>query len=217
MKPENVKEHIQHLLNSDTSLKKDLVRKLINIRGLAKFLIDKHKLDVSIDSVISAIRRYQQHLPKENESNAAKQLLKEVKMSIKTRMVLLTLKRADEVKTALGRPDKVVDYTRHDTMRILEGANTYQLIFDRKNMEKVLQQFPKRNILYTDDKVGMIELTYPPELVKTPGVFSLVISELAQHNISVEASMLGTQEHVLIVGDENVLKASELIYNLTEH
>jgi hypothetical protein len=217
MKPENVKQHIQMLLDGDVALKKDIGRNLINIRGLAKFLIKTNKLDVSLDSVISAIRRYQEHLPKTKEDNQAQQLLREAKMNFKTKMALLTLKRADEVKTALGRPDKIIDYARHDSIRLLEGATTYQLILDRKNLERVSQQFPKRNLLYTDAKVGMIELSYPPNLVTTPGVFSLIIAELAQHNISVATSLIGTQEHILVVSDENVIKSAELIYNLTEH
>ena len=215
MKPENVNEFIQHELNKDQSIKKDLKRKVINIRGLANHLKEHHKLETSLDAIISAIRRFSRNLPEEKLQNKTYALLKQAKLTMKTKMALITLKRADEVKTVLGRPDKIVDYQQHDTIRVLEGSKTYQFIIDRKNLENLKQQFPKRNILHENNNVGMIEITYPEDLVKTPGVFSLISQELAQHDISISAALIGTQEHIIVVNDDQVLKAAELIYHLS--
>ncbi|MEK0346490.1 MAG: hypothetical protein QQN65_06625, partial [Nitrosopumilus sp.] len=56
-KIENIREFIWKIIDTDISLKKDLLRGIVNIRSLAKYIIDTQTINVSLDSVISAIRR----------------------------------------------------------------------------------------------------------------------------------------------------------------
>ncbi|MBI2140631.1 hypothetical protein HYU14_06935 [Candidatus Woesearchaeota archaeon] len=214
MGEETIRAVIWNLIDRDIALRKILARGIINIRGLAKSLIKEQKLDASLDSVISAVRRYKEHLPKKAEQLSAYAMLKEAKVSIKTKMAMLLLKRADEVKTSLGRPEKIADYQLHDTIRILEGYNTFTLIVDRKNMDKVKGLFSPKNILSQNNKVGMIEISYPPELEKTPGVFAVISGELGQNDISINAALIAPREHIIIVDEDKLLKAFEVIFGL---
>ncbi len=205
---------IWNLIDRDVALRKSLSKGVVNIRGLAKYFIKEQKLDASLDSVISAIRRYKEHLPKKSENLSAYAMLKEAKVSIKTKMAMLLLKRADDVKTALGRPEKIADYQLHDTIRILEGYTTFTLVFDRKNMDKVKGIFSQKNILSQNNKVGMIEISYPPELEKTPGVFAIISGELGQSDISIVAALIAPREHIIIVDEDKLLKAFEVIFGM---
>lgn len=210
----NIREFVWKIIDTDISLKKDLERNVINIRSLAKHIIDKQKINATLDSVISAIRRYTISPYKKEETYSVYNVLKQARISTKTRMASLLLKRTDEVKTKLGRPDKLMDYQGHETIRILEGSQTLTLIFDRKNLEKVQSLFSKNTILETNKKIGMIELNYPKILKKTPGVFSVIYNELAENDISIIDALISSNEHILVIDESKLLKAFELIYNL---
>ena len=129
-------------------------------------------------------------------------------------MASLLLKRTDEVKTKLGRPDKLIDYQGHETIRVLEGSQAMTLVFDRKNFDKLKSMFSHSAILEENKKVGMIEIEYPRILKKTPGVFSIIYNELAENNISIIDALISPNEHILVVEEEKLLHAFQLIYDL---
>lgn len=213
-KADNIHSFVWKVIDTDVSLKKELARDLINVRKLANYIIKTQKLDVSLDSVISAIRRYKGSAIKKDEYESAYEMLKQAKLSIRTQMVSLNLKRTDEVKTQLGRPDKLVEYHEHDTVRVLEGSNTLTLIFDKKNEDKVTNHFARKNILNLIKNVGMLELSYPKNLERTPGVFFIIASELAQNDISIIDALISSNEHIIVVDEKDITKAFGLIYGL---
>ena len=181
---DNIRESVWKFIDTDISVKKDLSRKLINVRSLAKHIITTQHLHASIDAVISAIRRYDTSI-KKDEIHSINAILKQSKVAVRTKMASLLLKRTDFVKTKLGRPDKLMDFQDHDVIRVLEGSQSLTIVIDQKNLEKVKTSFPKDLVLEENRKVGMIEINYPRILKKTPGVFSVIYNELAENNISI--------------------------------
>ena len=213
-KVSNIREFVWKIIDTDISLKKDLSRDIINIRSLAKHIINTQKINASIDAVISAIRRYEKAPEKKEESYSVYNVLKQARISTKTKMSSLLLKRTDEVKTMLGRPEKMLDFQSHEIIRVLEGSEALTIVFDRKNFEKIKSFFPSKAILEENKKVGMIEINYPKILKKTPGVFSIIYNELAENNISIIDALISSNEHILIIDEGKLLKAFELIYSL---
>lgn len=212
----SIHSFVWKIIDTDISLKKELSRDLINVRKLANYIIKTQKIDASLDSVISAIRRYKNSSIKKEEQQSAYDILKQAKLSVRTQMVSLELKRTDEVKTQLGRPDRLVQYQEHDTVRVLEGSNTVSLIFDKKNADKVISQFSKKNILNMIKNVGMLELSYSKDLEKTPGVFFIIANELAQNDISIIDALISASEHIIVVDEKDITRAFDLIYALVK-
>jgi hypothetical protein len=210
----NIREFVWKIIDTDISIKKDLARGLINIRSLARYIKETQKINVSLDAIISAIRRYEKSPEKKEEAYSVYNVLKQARIATRTKMSSLLLKRTDEVKTKLGRPDKLIDFQGHETIRVLEGSQALTLVFDRRNFEKIKSIFSKKVILEENREVGMIEINYPRILKKTPGVFSITYNELAENNISVIDSLMSPNEHIIIVEEEKLLRAFELIYNL---
>ena len=213
-KVSNIREFVWKIIETDISIKKDLGRGLINVRGLANYMIENQKIDASLDSVISAIRRYNIMPQAKDDNYSVYSILKQARINTKTKMASLFLKRTDEVKTKLGRPDRIIDYQGHETIRILEGSQALTLVIDRKNLEKMQDLFSKRVILGVNKNVGMIEINYHKLLKKTPGVFSVIYNELAENSISIVDALISSEEHILLVDEDKLLKAFELIYNL---
>ncbi|MBI1936036.1 hypothetical protein HYS31_06360 [Candidatus Woesearchaeota archaeon] len=188
----SINEFVWKFIDTDLSIKKDLGRKIVNIRKLAKHILSSQKLDTSLDAVISAIRRYNADISKKEETHSVHSVIKQAKVSIKTKMSSLLLKRTDFVKTKLGRPDKLMDFQGHDIIRVLEGSQALTIVFDQKNFEKIKSAFPKEMILEENKKVGMIEIEYP----------------------SIIDALISSNEHILIIDEDKLIKAFDLIYNL---
>ena len=214
-KIENIRAYVWKIIETDIAIKKSMMRDIVNVRSLAQYIIESQKIDASLDSVISAIRRYEKNpQKKDEEAHSAFAILKQAKISTKTSMSTLLLKRTDVVKTKLGRPDKLVDFQSHDIVRILEGADALTLIIDKKNFEKIKETFPKNVILEENKEVGMIEISYPKILKRTPGVFSIIANELADNDISIIDALISSNEHILVIDESKLLKAFELVYHL---
>ncbi len=213
-KVENIREFVWKIIDTDVSLKKDLLRGIINVRSLAKYIIEAQKINTSVDAVISAIRRYEKSPENKENAYSAYNVLKQARIATRTNMSSLLVKRTDEVKSKLGRPEKLMDFQGHETIRVLEGSQALTLIFDRKNLEKIKSFFTSSVILEENKDVGMVEISYPRILKKTPGVFLIIYNELAENNISIIDSLMSSNEHILILDEGKLLKAFELIYNL---
>ncbi|MAG91382.1 hypothetical protein CMO83_01775 [Candidatus Woesearchaeota archaeon] len=214
---DNIRGLVWKLIDTDISIKKTLSRKIINVRSLAKHIIATQKLNTSIDSVISAIRRYEINTKKSEDTHSVHNVLRQARVATRTKMSTLLLKRTDLVKTKLGRPDKLMDFQGHDVIRVLEGSQALTIVIDQKNFDKIKAIFPKDLLLEENKKVGLIEITYPRILKKTPGVFATIYNELAEHNISIIDALISSNEHILIIDDEKLLKAFDLIYNLCKN
>ena len=211
---DSIKEFVWKFIDAEISIKKGLARRIINVRSLAKHILSTQKLSASLDAVISAIRRYSEDINKKEETYSVHNVLKQAKVAIRTKMSSLLLKRTDFVKTKLGRQDKFMDFQDHDIIRVLEGSNALTIVIDQKNLDKVKAAFPKDIILEENKKVGMIEIGYPRILKKIPGVFSIIYNELAENGISIIDALISSNEHILIVEEDKLLKAFDLIYNL---
>ena len=189
-------------------------RKIINVRSLAQYIISTQKSSASLDAVISAIRRYNFSDETRQDTHSIHSVLKQARVAIRTKMSSLLLKRTDLVKTKLGRPDKLMDFQGHDIIRVLEGSQALTIVIDQKNFEKIKSTFPKDLILEENKKVGMVEINYPRILKKTPGVFSIIYNELAENDISIIDALISSNEHILIIEEDKLLKAFELIQKL---
>ncbi|MFH2027658.1 MAG: hypothetical protein ABIJ08_00830 [Nanoarchaeota archaeon] len=215
-KPENIREFIHKIIDTDIALKKDLSRNIINVRSLAKYVIEKYKINISLDSVISAVRRYNINPEKKESTSEVYSLLKEAKIRTITKMASISLKKNEETTQKLGNVLPKVDFESGETLRILEGAKLFKILIDNKSFDKMHNLFSKKNILEINKTIGMLEITYPQILQKTPGVFSTISTELASNNISIIDALIISNEHIIVVDEKDLLKAFEIVYNLCQ-
>lgn len=213
-KPENIRQFVWQIIDTDLSLKKDLSRNLINVRALANYIVDKYKADISLDSIISAIRRYPISPEKKHDSSEAYRLLKQAKIRTITKMASISLKKNEETTLKLGEVLPKVNFEIGEVLRVLEGAKLFKIIIDKKSFDKMYSAFGKKNIIEYDKNIGMIELSYPDVLKKTPGVFSAISGELAGNDISIIDALIISNEHIIVVDEKDLLKAFEILYTM---
>src|SRR3989338_4501051 len=95
-KIENIRAFVWKIIDTDIAIRKCLSRGLVNVRSLASYIIHTQNIDASLDSVISAIRRYEKTQAKKGEEiPSAYAMLKQARLSTRTNMSSLLLKRTD--------------------------------------------------------------------------------------------------------------------------
>ncbi len=203
-----------NIIDTDISLKKDISRGIINVRALANYIISKYRLKISVDSVISAIRRYHASPEKKMNLGGAYSLLKQAKIKTITKMASLSLKKNEYVTKKLGMVLPAVNFEVGEVLRVLEGSKLFKLIVDQKSFSKMQDVFGKNNIIEYNKNIGMIEMIYPDALQKVPGVFSVVSTELGENDISIIDALICSNEHVILVDEKDLLKSFEILYNM---
>lgn len=212
-KPDNVREFVWKVIDTDIALKKDIARDIINTRAAASYIISRYRLKVSIDSVISAIRRYNVSPAKKQELDVYS-LLRKAEIRTITKMASLSLKKNEDTTMTLGKTLPRIDFEGGEVLRILEGSKLFRIIFDKKSLNKMNDLFKKTDIIDANKNISMLEMIYPKELEKTPGVFSAVSNELAENDISIIDALICANEHIIIVDEKDVLRAFEVLNNL---
>ncbi len=211
---ENVREFVWKIIDTDIAIKKDLSRNLINTRALAKYIINEYRASLSIDAVVSAIRRYNSQQLKKMDVGRVYSLLRQAKIYSVTKVSSLTLRKTDEVHSLLGRLLPNTDYTRGEILRVIEGSRIFRIIFDQKKLPDFKSMFGNRNIVGENKKLGMLEIIYPDVLEKTPGVFSVISNELGENDISIIDALICLNEHIIILEEKSLLKAFDIVFNL---
>ncbi|MBU1704950.1 MAG: hypothetical protein KJ922_06305 [Nanoarchaeota archaeon] len=211
-KPDNIREFVWQIIDTDLSLKKDIARGIINVRSLANYILSRYKVNISIDSVISAIRRY--NIKPEKEAADVYALLKKAKIRTITKMASLSLKKNEEVTSNLGRVLPEVNFEGGEVLRVIEGAKLFKIIIDEASYEKMQNRFGKRNILESKKGIGMNEITYPDILKETPGVFAAISTELGANDISIIDALIISNEHIIVLDEKDLLKGFEILYSL---
>lgn len=209
----NIREFVWKVIDTDIAIKKDISRGILNIRAVANYIINTYKIDASIDSVISAIRRYN-IMPVKKQETDVYSLLRKAEIRSITKMASFSLKKNEDTTLTLGKILPRIDFEGGEVLRVLEGSKLFKIIFDKKSYNKMQDSFKKSDIIDSNKNIGMIEMIYPKELEKTPGVFSAVSTELGENNISIIDALICANEHIIVVDEKDILKAFEVLYNL---
>src|SRR3989338_3287830 len=87
----SINQQVWMILQKDLAMQKDIARRLINIRALAKYLIQKYDFSAGIDAVISAIRRFESQNTFSKEEKELEGIFKDGIVSTKNNIACITL------------------------------------------------------------------------------------------------------------------------------
>src|SRR5574341_2256659 len=90
---ESINQQVWKALQTDPAIMRDLQRKLVNTRALAKYLIQKYDFKVSLDAIISSIRRFPLDDYQEEEK-ILQHIFKEAIVSTKNNIACVTVNMA---------------------------------------------------------------------------------------------------------------------------
>ena len=212
----NITHKVWNFLDKDPCIKRGLAQGLINVRALARYLLEEKKVESTLDAVISAIRRYK--LSRYNKIfSIADKTVSQSTISTKTHLANVAVIKDEEVQTLLPKLFSIIHYNQGDVLRIIQADESIKILVDEKNLEKIRGLFPKKKIMKIDRNLAEINMHLHPEAVNTPGILAVTSNELAMNNVNVMETMSCVPEMLWFVKETDVLKAHEILYELCEH
>lgn len=210
----NIVKDVWKYLDNNSCIQRNLVCGLINIRALAKFIIKEKKLDASLDAVISAIRRYELGKYDDIFSNAHKIIAQVVNLSTKSKLTVVSLVKDADVQRILPELFDIIEYIKGDVLRIAQANESIKVLIDTKNLEKVVTLFPKDKIINIERNLAEINMHFPKLMQKTPGILSVIGTELAINGINIVEAITCPPEMLLFIEEEDLLKTYNILYHL---
>ena len=211
----NLTHEVWNYLDSAPRIKRELSRGIVNIMALAKHIIQSKNMNSSVDAVISSIRRYINEGRHEVKFHNADEVIKSSRISTKNRIALIAMKRDSRILELLPKVFPLIEISRGDVMRLSEGKESIKLLVDEKNMQKVVDIFPKDKIIVVVKNLSELGIHFGPGSSETVGVLATIMNELAVNNIKIIESIGCLPEFMIFVDTKDILKAHEIIIRLS--
>ena len=98
----NINKQVWDYIDNRIEIKKTLLNGLINTSALARKIAKEKKLEQNIDAIISAIRRYETQPEKREQYINFYKVLKRAKISSKTKLSSILIRRNDSSENKLA-------------------------------------------------------------------------------------------------------------------
>ncbi|HII15824.1 MAG TPA: hypothetical protein HA362_05945 [Nanoarchaeota archaeon] len=210
----NINKEVWRYLDNQLTIKKNLLEGIINVRALAKKIISELKLTGSLNAVISSIRRYSGEIEGKENIIEKYNALKEAKLSTKTKLASVLLKKNETTRKKLAELYTSIDFQSGDILRIFEVSKYIKIIIDESTLEAVKGIFSQKEIVSIEKRIGELSIAYTRDVTRVPGVFALLSNEMAANNISIIDSMICHNEHIIIVEEKEIQRAFNVIFGL---
>jgi len=207
----SVNNIVWRLIAEDVSIQKDLSRGLINIRGLARYLLDKHHLEVSMDAVISAIRRYESEGVFEDNTKKIEEVFQSAIIMTKNHVACITMKDSEYEKIS---EDYVGDKLLKDNFRLIKSKELVKLFINQKDLEKKLALFSAENIISITKDLAEIRVTTNAKAAETVGVLAALSHEIALHDVSIYDIIWAVPEFLVYVKSDDLVRAHKAVLGL---
>ena len=209
----SVNQQVWKLISADVSIQKGLKRDIINIRGLAKFFMKRYGVKASLDSVISAIRRYDG-----SESFVEDDVVSVFKNSIistKNNVVCVSL-RLDAVRQLPKLVDMQNNHQLSYHIKLVTGPNSIKLLTDNVEKDKVLGLFNEKYVVNVEDDLSEISVSLSQKAISTKGVLARMANELSLNNVNISELLVAPPDFLIYVKEKDIVKTHDTLLRLSE-
>lgn len=208
----SINQQVWKLISGDISIQKGLKRDIINIRGLAKFFMKKYGVKASLDSVISAIRRYDGSETFTEEELTS--IFKHCIISTKNNVVCITA-RLDSLKQFPKILEMQANHQINHT-KFLTCPNSIKIITDNVNKDKILDLFNEKTIINLEDDLSEISISLSQKAISTKGVLARMANEVSLNNINIVELLVAPPDFLVYVKEKDIVKTHEVLLKLSE-
>lgn len=203
----SVHSQVQNIIKADTALKKGLARKIINIRALAKYVAKKFSLN-SIDSIISAIRRFDTEEAEEEEEKV---------LNVFSGSIVRT--KNDVSCITFNAPysyvfEKISEIENLSPVRAVVGSKELKILLEKQFVEKIKTLFDKKQLKKIEEGLSEISIMLQEKAIETKGVMAKIATEIALENINIIELVVCPPEFLIYVKQKDIVKAHETVLRL---
>lgn len=208
----SINQQVWKFISGDVSIQKGLKRNIINIRGLAKFFMKKYGVKASLDSVISAIRRYDNSETFTEEELTS--VFKHCIISTKNNVVCITA-RLDSLKQFPKILEMQANHQINHT-KFLTCPNSIKIITDNVNKDKILGLFNEKTIISLENDLSEISISLSQKAISTKGVLARIANEVSLNNINIVELLVAPPDFLIYVKEKDIVKTHEALLKLSE-
>jgi predicted regulator of amino acid metabolism with ACT domain len=205
-----ITQKVWNFLENEPTIKRNLHRKIINQRALAKYIINKTQLNIQIDSVISAIRRFELSKRFNDYFYTIAELLHCSEVDTRTNLTLITIKNTNLKKIIKD----IQEFDNFEKIRVLKGDTISKIIIDKNKLDSFKSNCSNKDIININDNIGEIKLILTEKAKDKKGVLAKIASELASYNINIYEIMSCLPELLFYIEEKNLPKAQDIIIRL---
>ncbi len=207
---DNINQTIWNLVRKDAAIQKDLQRKIINMRALAKHLIQKNQLSASLDAVISAIRRFQTRDEFREEDKKLLNVFKGSIISTKNNITCLSLSiPIVELCEKINLLKK-----NSQSYKMATGDMEAKIMIDTPKLEETKKLFTSDIITKEERDLSEISVKLSEKALNTKGVLAKIAGEIALANINIKEIIICPPSFYIFVKQTDIVKAHESILKL---
>lgn len=203
---ESINQQVWQAMRSDPAIMQDMQRGLINMRALAKFLIDKYELRASLDAVISSIRRFPMPAAAEEE-RVLRAIFKDSVVGTTNNIACVTIAHP---------PSEVIPKLAGlalQNIRLVTGIDEVKVLVKNSAADRVSKLFKNTEVVLNLSEISVI---VAEKAVKTKGVMARMASEIALAGINVHELLVCPPQFLIYVAEKDIVKAHERVLSLTE-
>ncbi|RJQ21393.1 hypothetical protein C4580_02530 [Candidatus Woesearchaeota archaeon] len=203
---ESINQQVWQAMRSDPAIMQDMQRGLINMRALAKFLIDKYELRASLDAVISSIRRFPMPAAAEEE-RVLRAIFKDSVVGTTNNIACVTIAHP---------PSEVIPKLAGlalQNIRLVTGIDEVKVLVKNSAADRVSKSFKNTEVVPNLSEISVI---VAEKAVKTKGVMARMASEIALAGINVHELLVCPPQFLIYVAEKDIVKAHERVLSLTE-
>lgn len=211
----SITKQVWEILDNDITIKKDLERGIINVSALSQYILDTYKIKGSLDSVISAIRRYKADQTIQDDYARIKTAMEESVISTKTNISLLALRNAPTTYKYVGQLMAHEDFVKNDVFRLIKTRWGIKLVVDRDSMEKAKSFFPDAALEDTQTNLVELNARLTEDGWGTKGVLSRIANELATQDVNIELIFSVYPNISIFISEKDLVKAHEALMRIS--
>jgi aspartokinase len=211
----SITKQVWEILDNDITIKKDLERGIINVSALAQYILETYAIKGSLDSVISAIRRYKADETIQDDYAKIAQALNEAVISTKTNISGITLRNTSNVYKYVGQLMSHEDFLKNDVFRLIKTRHEVQIVVDRDSFAKAKAFFPESAVEETRKGIVELSIQLTPQGWDTKGVLSRIANELATQGINIVMIFSVYPSISIFLDEKDLVRAHEAIVRIS--
>jgi len=212
----SITKQVWRLIDEDVAIQKDLARGIINVSGLAAYFKEIGAIEGSLDSVISAVRRYRRRTLSEEHGAVAKAIADAI-VATKTRITALHLKNSTNLYKYLGELMKAPEFYKSEIFRLLKTRNETLVMIDKESLSHARTFFPEGNIVTVDEGLAELSLALTQKGWQSKGVMARIANEVAAQGVNILVVLSAEPKISLFVQEKDLPKAHEAVLGMTRH
>lgn len=212
MSTNSITKEVWGIIRSDLALQKDLARDTINTRALARYILERYPLKASIDSVISAIRRFEGSESFQETEKKITNVFKECVILTKNNIASATLKK--EAEKSIPLICTIKDLNINNTFKIITGSKHIKIIADQSHIKEILARLSDKLLEKTEEDLSELSITMSEKAIKTRGVLARIANEISLAGINIEEMIICPPEFLIYVKQEDIIKTYESVLKL---